>query len=114
MILYSKYLSNILGNNETTQEKNLGGRKKKIIIRTKSIGLSTERWKDLIIINLFTLLFFQPFNALAAPIKEVKKAKYVMCSRVLDINNLDVSSSHWYTNLRLSVFAGNKVFSVFY
>ncbi|XP_052100461.1 mitochondrial import inner membrane translocase subunit TIM44-like [Mytilus californianus] len=33
-----------------------------------------------------------PFNALAAPIKEVKKAKYVMCSRVLDINNLDLAA----------------------
>ena len=49
-ISYTIYLSDILGNKKTVKEKKFGGRKKKIIIRTKTIGLSPERLKDLIII----------------------------------------------------------------
>lgn len=39
--------------------------------------------------NLFNL--FQPFNTLAHPMKEAKKANYKFESKVLDINNIDVS-----------------------
>ena len=49
-ISYFIYLSDILRNKKTAKEKNVGGRKKIIIIiRTKTIGLSSERLKDLII-----------------------------------------------------------------
>ena len=49
-ISYTIYLSDILRNKKTAKEKNVGGRKKIIIIiiRTKTIGLSSERLKDLI------------------------------------------------------------------
>lgn len=37
------------------------------------------------------LLFLQPYNVLAQPIKQAKAAGYRLDSRVLDINHVDVS-----------------------
>ena len=56
-ISYTIYLSDILRNKKTAKEKKVGGRKKIIIIRTNTIGLSPERLKDLIIWKKLELSF---------------------------------------------------------
>ena len=73
-------------NKKTAKEKNVGGRKKIIIIiiiiiiRTKTIGLSSERLKDLIIIIIIKNQLFKE------QLKVFPQVKIYFIIKILKIN----------------------------